>query len=149
MKKFTYLGLFVMMFNLVVIQTGLASSGQLTILVDGFENDTGHLRISLINKASEFKDGGQSFQKQKIQIINKQAKVTFTDVPYGQYAIQLYHDENDNDQLDRFPLFGWPTELYGFSNNKRNSSGRAGFDEAKFYLESESKNLAITVKGYW
>jgi len=63
MKKFTYLGLFVMMFNLVVIQTGLASSGQLTILVDGFENDTGHLRISLINKASEFKDGGQSFQK--------------------------------------------------------------------------------------
>lgn len=148
MKKFTYVTLFVMLLNVVTIQAVFGSTGQLTILVDGFENDTGHLRVSLIDKADEFKEGGQSFLEQEVQIVNKQVTVTFSDLPFGQYAIQVYHDENDNDQLDRFPLFGWPTELYGFSNNKRNSSGRANFDEAKFSFDADGMNLNITVKGY-
>ena len=149
MKNYTCIVFLIILFNIFSIQAAIGATGRLTIHVDGFENNTGHLRISLINKAEEFKEGGLSFLKKEVWISDKQATVTFFDVPYGYYAIQLYHDENDNNRLDRFPLLGFPTERYGFSNNRRNSSGRANFDEAKFSFHANDMVLNITVKSYW
>ena len=126
-----------------------AQSARLTIMVDGFENDSGSLQLAIIDRAEEFKEGGHSFLEKKVQIINKTVTVTVEDLPYGEYAIQLYHDENDNGQLDRFPLLGWPTERYGFSNNSRNSSGRASFEQAKFILKAEHRTLSISVMPYF
>ncbi len=133
----------------MVLQPAWGSSGKLSVTVTGFENNSGHLRIALIDRAEEFKRGGNALRELEAVIVDNQALVTFSDLPFGDFAIQLYHDENDNDRLDIFPLFGWPTERYGFSNNKRNSSGRASFEEAKFSFQTEEKHISIEVKGFW
>ncbi|MFZ4543125.1 MAG: DUF2141 domain-containing protein [Saprospiraceae bacterium] len=67
------------------------------------------------------------------------------DLPEGEYAIAVYQDGNRNQQLDT-NMFGVPTEAYGFSNNIRPKFRAPSFDEAKFTLNSSSKNLSITLE---
>ncbi len=43
---------------------------------------------------------------------------TIAGVPPGDYAVQAFHDENDNDRIDR-GLFGLPKEGVGFSRDAR------------------------------
>ncbi len=149
MKNVSFIFTFTLFVYCSLPHTAWGSSGRLNVSVTGFENNNGHLRIALIDKAEEFKRGGRSVRELEVAIVDKQAHIVFSDLLFGEYAIQLYHDENDNDQLDTFPLFGWPTERYGFSNNKRNSSGRASYEEAKFSFETKTKHLTIEVRGYW
>src|SRR5262245_49789263 len=40
------------------------------------------------------------------------------DVPYGDYGVAVFHDENSNGKMDKYVL-GIPLEPYGFSNNVR------------------------------
>lgn len=39
-------------------------------------------------------------------------------IPYGRYAVVVYHDANSNGMLDKNGL-GMPTETWGVSNNVR------------------------------
>ena len=67
------------------------------------------------------------------------------DLPEGEYAIAVYQDLNHNQQLDT-NMFGVPTEAYGFSNNIRPKFRAPSFDEAKFTLNTSSKNLSINIE---
>ena len=44
--------------------------------------------------------------------------ITVLGVPPGDYAVQAFHDENDNDRIDR-GMFGIPSEGIGFSRDAR------------------------------
>ena len=59
----------------------------------------------------------------------------------GNYAVQVMHDENDNNKLDT-NFLGIPSEGYGFSNNP-NVMRRAHFDEARFEVGADA---AITIR---
>ena len=47
----------------------------------------------------------------------------------GRYAVNAYHDENGNGELDT-NLVGIPSEGYGFANDPNTSFGPAKFDAA-------------------
>lgn len=53
--------------------------------------------------------------------------VTFEDLPAGDYAISLYHDINDNEELDK-NLMGIPKEPFGFSNDAMGTFGAPSFN---------------------
>jgi len=53
------------------------------------------------------------------------------DLPEGQYALAIYHDENGNDELDTNWL-GIPKEPIGFSNSKMRTFGPPGFEDCAF-----------------
>ena len=61
----------------------------------------------------------------------------FGDLPSGDYAVALFHDENGNGKLDT--RFGIPREGVGFSNNPRLFFGPPRFAAASF----EVTNLAV------
>ncbi|WP_282079459.1 DUF2141 domain-containing protein [Aquimarina algiphila] len=69
------------------------------------------------------------------------AKITFTDVPAGVYAISCFHDINGNNRMD-FEPNGMPKENYGVSNNSM-SYGPPMWGEAKFEVTSENLELEI------
>ena len=69
------------------------------------------------------------------------ASVTFTDVEPGTYAILLFHDKNDNKQMD-FDTSGMPLEMYGVSNNIMNM-GPPQWNDAKFEVAGEPLELDI------
>lgn len=60
---------------------------------------------------------------QKVEAVRKKDMQTVKlYLPQGSYAIACFHDENDNDKLDR-AFSGFPTEAYGFSNDARGVFG--------------------------
>jgi uncharacterized protein (DUF2141 family) len=77
-----------------------------------------------------------------MKVAAKQGEVTlkFADLPDGKYAVQVMHDQNDNNKLDT-NFLGIPSEGYGFSNNPK-VMRRAHFDEALFEVVG---NVTISI----
>jgi uncharacterized protein (DUF2141 family) len=70
--------------------------------------------------------------------------VTVAGVPPGTYAVQVVHDENDNQTLDR-PGF-LPTEGMGFSRDAPMRFGPPRWDDAKFDLAEPGASVPLTMR---
>lgn len=88
--------------------------------------------IGLFNSKDTFLTDKYKALKIKAQVGSIKAK--FENIPNGNYAIALYHDENLNNKLDK-NLFHIPKEGYGFSNNAKPFFGPPKFNKAKFQLD--------------
>ncbi len=126
--------------------TGVAGQkdlGNLIITLNGFENSNGIAKLALVNSKENY-SASEPFQGFNFQITNNQVN-TEIQLPYGEYAIKVYHDENGNDKMDT-RIFGIPIERYGFSNNARSAFGPPVYQEAVFTINSPEKEISITVK---
>jgi uncharacterized protein (DUF2141 family) len=63
--------------------------------------------------------------------------VVFNDLPPGEYAAAVFHDENSSGAFDT-NFLGLPEEGYGFSNGTRAGFGPPSFDEAAVAVTSEA-----------
>ena len=137
-------------FVLIIFQLVLAqtvedkNTGNLTIVVTGFENDDGEVLIAVSNSRETYESNDSAFVGVKVKIENKKAEYTFEELPFGEYAIKLFHDENMDGELDS-NFLGIPTEDYGFSNNARGTFGPADYDDAKFLFEQTEMTMEISV----
>ncbi len=117
---------------------------RLEIHVTGFGSDQGKAKIALVNSRDSFESEDAQFMGINSPVIDGQARLILT-VPWGEYAVKVFHDENGNDQLDT-RMFGIPKELYGFSNNARGTFGPPDYDDARFLLDTAEHAIAIRVK---
>jgi len=120
-------------------------TGDLTIIVSGFKTNNGYARIALSNSEQTFQDEDKAFCLVKARITNYKVTVILKDIPFGTYAVSVFHDENGSGKLERNVL-GIPKEDYGFSNNARGKVNPPGFDKVRFELNTRSVIQYITVK---
>jgi uncharacterized protein (DUF2141 family) len=66
-------------------------------------------------------------------------------VPPGRYAIQAFHDANNNGECDQ-GLFGIPREGVGFSNDAFKGFSRPRFDNAAFDFGGGRLRLALKLR---
>jgi len=71
--------------------------------------------------------------------------VEVPDLPYGNYAISLYHDENNNGKIDT-NFMKIPKEPYGFSNNVRGTFGPPKFRDARFAFVEAEQEIRIEIR---
>ncbi len=76
------------------------------------------------------------------KIKNGTATATFKDVPKGEYAISVFHDENNNGELDMV-LGVFPKESTGSSNDAPARFGPPKWEDAKFEVRSENVKQLI------
>jgi uncharacterized protein (DUF2141 family) len=88
----------------------------------------------------------KAFKKAIAPIKGSEASVTLTDIPYGEYAIKLFHDE-DNSGRFVTGMFGIPKVEYGFSNNAHGVMGPASYEKAKFQLNNKKLDMPIDMQG--
>lgn len=124
-------------------QSDSTSTGTLTVHVDGPDSDKGTVRIALNDERNY--DAGGNVRAASLPIEDGTARWTVEKVLHGTYAVRLYHDENDNGELDT-NMFGAPQEAFGFSNNARGSLGPPDFEEAAFTIDSDSLTMTITAE---
>ena len=124
---------------------GSTKSGTLTILIDGFNSDKGAARIALCNSIEGYKNDDRAFRREAVRINDRKAEWVFKDLPFGEYAIKVFHDENGNNKLDK-NLLGAPEEAYGFSNNARATFGPPDYKKAAFRLDKTDMTVRITVQ---
>jgi len=118
----------------------------LRIIVDGFQNDRGFAKIGLCNSRDSFQlSEERAIINTTVRIDAGKAAHIFRNVPFGTYAITVYHDENGNGQLDK-GLFGRPVERYGFSNNAREKFSRPEFEKAALTLDRAEMTVRVTVQ---
>lgn len=121
------------------------STGDLHVVVSGFQSDTGDVKIALSNSESNYTSKSSAFRGTSATIESDKATAVFADLPYGEYAVRVYHDANGNDKLDT-NFMGIPKEPYGFSNNVRGTFGPAKWDKAKFDFRMQRLTVEIRVK---
>lgn len=115
---------------------------QLTLVIQGYEEQQGVTYLSLYDNADDFNNmNGKSVANLQHRLNGDSLKISFHDLKPGKYAVSLYHDANGNQTLDR-NLLGIPSEQYGFSNNV-GAFGPAKFDKASFVLD---ENKIVTIK---
>ncbi len=115
----------------------------ITVTIEGIRNSSGSLGVALFNEDSEFPDDG-GFMTEEVSLRSSgSVEVTFKDVPVGDYAVGVMHDENDNGDID-FNEYGMPLEGFGFSNDAMGNQGPPSFDEAAFTAD-EDTDVSVTL----
>jgi uncharacterized protein (DUF2141 family) len=121
------------------------ATGQLVVVFSGLENDRGTAGIALMNSADHFENDAEAFRSATPPVKDGTATATFHDLPYGRYAIKIYHDENANGKLDT-NFVGYPKESFGFSNDAMGRFGPPSFDEASFEIAGPTLRIVISAK---
>lgn len=112
----------------------LAQAAPLTVTVEKIAAQTGTLRIGVYDAAG-YKDGA-AINGANISVDAATASVTIEGLAPGEYGIKLYHDVDDDGDMNTNP-FGMPTEPFAFSNNAKGRFGPAKWDDAKFSVTEE------------
>ncbi len=113
--------------------------------ISNLKNDKGVCKVCLFNNAASFKgESGQPFACATIPVKNKNAQATFQNVPAGDYALFVFHDENSNNKIDK-NFLGIPKEGYGASKNKLPFAGAPAFNDNRFTVENNS-TIKLQVK---
>jgi uncharacterized protein (DUF2141 family) len=119
--------------------------GSLQITVNGLKNTTGQIGLLLFTQKDGFpSDYTKAFRQELVSITGKEVTYTFTDIPAGNYAVTVMHDENNNKKLDT-NFIGIPKEGYGFSNNVSVSFGPPKFDDAVIVVQDGKIMLEINM----
>ena len=114
----------------------------LTIEVASFENTKGVLRVCVTDQKDDFLKSC-AFSK-IVTVEDDTVSLKIENIEKGNYAVSVYHDENNNDILETTGLFGIPIEPYGFSNNPNMTFGPS-YKKSVFKMTSD-KNISIKLK---
>jgi len=132
-------GLFIL---LLIIGLGMQAQNQLKLVVTNIYPVKGEIFVAIYDDADNFLNI-EFVAFQRIQAVkNETETILIPNMPMGEYAVSIFHDLNDNAELDT-KMFGIPREPYGFSNNARGRMGPPKFEDAKFRL---SGTLEITIE---
>ena len=106
----------------------VATSGTLEIQL-AREHTGGGLKILLFDSAENFENFSSPIRAERFPADGRKS-LAIDNVPAGEYALLVYHDENDNRQLD-VNFINIPREPIGFSNTYR-PRGAPTFRNARF-----------------
>lgn len=106
---------------------------ELTLNVNNIKSIKGNLLVAVYDKEEHYNANSNWVAAKQVKVAATSMSLVFADLPAGNYAIKLFQDENENNQID-IGSNGIPTERYGFSNNG-GSYGPPLFDEAKVVVD--------------
>ena len=124
-----------------------AASGHaatLHVTVENVRNDSQPVRVLLFKTPDTFPDEERSYKIQATTATEGTAVVEFANLDPGAYAIMAYHDENEDNRLNRV-LGMWPSEGYGLSLNPL-VMGPPTFQEVAFELPSQGLSMTLSLQ---
>ena len=112
----------------------------LSVEVNNLRNAKGVVVYALYNREDAFPDEHYKkyFKKSTAKIVNGSSSVIFENIPPGNYAVNILHDENNDGKIKNG--FVLPVEGIGFSNYQSIGFGnKPKFSKASFELFSNTK----------
>ena len=126
----------------------LDTLGKIQVNLSGMHSANGKINFALYNSSSNFNDPAHVYRSLILTPTVSTMSFTLDSIPAGTYAFGVFHDENDNQQIDQNWL-GIPTEGFAFSNNAMGSFGPPSYDQAKFIvLKSQTHVQTIALHFY-
>ena len=118
--------------------TELRGDISLEMEINNLQSNNGPLYIRILDENENPVIVGTS------PVINYSARISFDSISPGKYAIQFFHDENENQKMD-FSLIGIPKEKFGSSNDVKPLLGPPKFKKMLFNLNENKKVIMIPV----
>ena len=118
--------------NSIYYITDLRGDISLDMEINNLQSNNGPLYIRILDENENPVIVGTS------PVINYSARISFDSISPGKYAIQFFHDENENQKMD-FSLIGIPKEKFGSSNNVKPILGPPKFEKMLFNLTENKK----------
>ncbi len=124
-----------------------AATGSITVKVSNSASTKGQFAMALFSAPEGFPGKPEkAVRSTMIPASDPKGEIVFKNVPYGVYAISVFHDENSNGKLDTVFLLPIPKERYGSSNNPKARKGPPSFEESKFTLDRSELDMDIVLK---
>lgn len=117
----------------------------LRVLVTGVTSSRGHVRVDVCTRSEFLKDdcrySGAAPATPSVTV------VVVRDLPPGVYAVQAYHDRNDNLAVDQ-DFLGLPTEAVGFSNDAPVHFAPPSFKAAEFGYAGGEQTISLRLRHF-
>jgi len=122
--------------------------GNIEIRITGLRNTKGKVSVNLFNGKEGFPDDPlKSFGWKTVKIVPDTVVIVFEDLPYGNYAVSVLHDENSNGKMEK-NFLGIPKEGFAFSNNISPKFSSPSFDEAMIKLKEKKMKTQLKMLYY-
>jgi len=123
-----------------------AIASDLVIEVREVRSDAGHVYIAVHTprEGAKFPYPDGMFAAIRQQARAGDMRFRLGDLPPGRYAVNAFHDENGNGDLDTNVL-GIPTEGFGFANDPPSTFGPPEFEEAAVTVGGAPVIAAMTI----
>lgn len=119
--------------------------GQFEVVVTGFKDREGSIRIGLFNEARHFLK--KPIDSKVVPLSGDSAKAIFQNLPPGEYAVSVFHDHNGNEELDTNVL-GIPKEGFAFGNNAMGMFGPPSFEKCSVVIRQSSVRQVLKLKHF-
>ena len=113
-------------------------------MITGLKTTSGDVQIGLFDSKESYDGKKSKFAGAIIKVESVQVKWVIKDLPYGQYAIKAFHDQNGNNKIDT-NFLGMPVEKFGFSNNIKSFFGVPKFDKVKFNFNRDAMSIKVVL----
>lgn len=133
----------VLLIILATISNSIFAQHNLSLKVDGVASDAGDICYAIYTNESSFLKFDQVFKSGFQKAVKGETDIQINELPHGNYAIAIFHDENGNKHLDT-NMLGIPKEEIAFSNGKMKMFGPPKFEECVFTLNS-NREMTITM----
>jgi uncharacterized protein (DUF2141 family) len=135
--RFTYLAILALTISL----SHPLHAADIKLSVENITEPSGTLLWSVFDSEEAYDAESAPLFAGRSRVVSQTLDVTFHHMPPGNYAVRLFHDANDNGEMDK-NIVGFPQEGYGFSNNG-GSFGPASFADAKVEVKEDTQ---ITIR---
>ncbi len=128
----------ILLFQCTFVEYLVEKTPILTLTVTNFESNAGKGFVRI-------KKSDKTIVKQLVcPIVGKQIQTQINDLQSGTYSVEVYHDKNNNQRLDK-NLLGIPSEKIGVSNNIKIRLLPPTFEQMKFEL-TQDKHITIRLE---
>lgn len=115
----------------------IAQETSLKISVNNIRNSKGTVKWAVYKDAAHFNSNSGFADAGSVSAKKGTVTINTKNIPDGSYAISVYHDENNNSDVD-FNFLGLPVEGFGFSQNPTLYFGPPKYKECVFTKKGNS-----------
>ncbi len=137
-----------LLFLILMTSSYAQDGGEIIVKVSGVASEQGQLRVALFDSPDGFPDQiEQSMKRSSVEVNGDSSTIIFSDIPFGEYVIAVFHDENDNGVLDTNDR-GIPLEALGVSGDAAMKLGPPKYERAAFQFSINQTEIEIPLKQF-
>ena len=124
-----------------------SQAATLEVRVEGLRTPSGMVRLALCNSRTCYQSQMGFFRMADVPVQEEEVVISLPDLPPGEYALTMYHDENGNGTFDR-SFIGFPEEGFGFSRDAKPVFEKPIYDSVVVTVGEDDMSITMTMQ-YW
>lgn len=127
------------------VATASLAGVEIRLEIKDVRSSKGQVLVSLFDSKDGFPgDHEKALQSTVLKAATNSLSATFTNLPAGEYAIAICHDENSDGEMNR-KLFGPPTEGWAVYKKQKPRMGPPKFEKSSFNVTTADLDVAVQI----